>query len=363
MHTPQQNRRVRKKNELPGRCRIRKKRKEKTGATLRHANGFLKQRFSPVMDVDRHDATVISVTENSFYRSLKNLARVYKFEPLLNTGLAYPLNIRKSFRHAQSLIEKSGSSIHLIIYQDFRSNPSLATVRELDTNLTLYYIPIDALWKLHIARNEQAFCLLLSIYAYICQETGMPLFNDDNYVGSSCDYFFEMIEEDNTGYDEEELAEYRLLGATIHRVSPILNKAIADKRNLELFESRISSFDPRSDFEKELLTVAKAFLNLMRRFPGRYFMENLSCGFLHFDEDDYSHADQYFSFCWTTDGWLMENLESYVNSDLQERSYLDQPCSVQNFSKRQTNEAHPMDFHYALMKQLNLLVETLNNIP
>jgi hypothetical protein len=362
MHTLQQNRRVRKKNGLSCGRRIREKGKEKSGARIRNTNGFLKQRFGPVLDIELQDVQTANFVEDAFYNSLKNLAQLYRFEPLVNTSLPYPLNIRKSFMHAQSLVEKKGSQVQLIVYQDFQTSPVLATARELDTNLTLFYIPLEALWKLHLAKNKPAFDLLISVFAYLHQVIDMPLFTDDNYVGSTCEMIFEQLDENEYGFEDEELKGYRVLASTINRVAPIMNKEIQYHRNLEEFESRIDSFQPKSDFDEGLLTNARSFHQIKQRFPGRSFMEHLSCGFMYFDEDEITHADQYFSFCWTVDGWLMDNLDSYVNSDLQERSYLDQPCSVQLFSKRQREETHGFEFHFALMEQLNLLVDTLNMI-
>lgn len=362
MQSLQQNRRIRKKNGLSRGRRIREEGKEKTGARIRNSNGFLKQRFGPVLDIEGYDAETANVIETAFYTSLNNLAQLYKFEPLSNPALPYPLNVRKSFLHARSQVEKKGSQVQLIVYQDFQTSPILATVRELDTNLTLFYMPIDSLWKLHLARNKPAFHLLISVFAYLHQGIDMPLFTDDNYVGSTCEMIFEQLSENEYGFDDDELKGYKMLASTINRVAPILNKEIQYPRNLELLESRINSFQPKSDFDEGLLTNAKSFFEIKQRFQNRSFMENLSCGFMHFDEDEITHADQYFSFCWTVDGWLMDNLDSYVNSDLQERSYLDQPCSVQLFSKRQGKEAHGFEFHYALMEQLNQLVDTLNMI-
>ncbi len=363
MQTLQPNRRIRKEGELSGRRGTGKKREEKTRTHFRHANGFLKQRFGPVMDIGRNNNESLKCIEESFYHSLKNLAQLYKFEPLLNPSLPYPLNIKKSFHHAEQYIGEKGSNIQLIIYQDYKTEPSLATVKELDTNLTLFYIPIDPLWKLQRTKNKPAFDLLLSVFAYLHQMADMPLFNDDNYVGSTCNMIFEQVEEDQHGFDEDELKNYRTLAGAIQRVAPILNKEIGYPKNLHLFESRVNAFEPKSDFEDGLLHSAKAFLNLYQSFPGKSFMENLSCGFLYFNEDELSSADQYFSFCWTLDGWLMDNLDSYVNSDLQERTYLDQPCSVQFFSKRQVKETHGFEFHQALMEQLNLLVDTISMLP
>ncbi len=362
MGTVQRNSQVPEKNEILKRQRLRQERTKALHSSGPYTDAFLKQVFSPVSALGRPEGEASSWFTSSFNKSLRYLSRTYNLNIGTFTDLPYPLNIRESFLTAKAAIDKRSDGTELILVSGHKKGPHLATAKVIDTGWTLYYLPLKPLWQLHLMKNKQTFCLLACMYAFLHQVARLPLFQQYNYLHDTCDMIRENMICDEGNYTEEEEKEFAAEFTLMDRVTPKLNDCIKTGKTLQNFSKMIEGFRPATSLEFDLLDIAKEFQQIQKEFPNRHFMENLSGELFYPDENERTYVEQYYSFCWTTKGWLMENVESYVNCDLQERSFLDEPCSVQHFDKPQINVDHSCTYHERLMASLNQLSETLNQI-
>ena len=321
---------------------------------------FLKQRFEPVPEVEIPSPGLRKRIENSFYNSLNNLSSLYGFTPLPSTNNKFPFNITQSFAAAKKEVAKKEGSLNLIILQENQQYPVLATVKEMNTGLTLYYVPLDALWQLHCNRNKPAFFLLISIYAYLHQTVGMALCKEGNYVGDTYHMMKESYENEEGDMDAQDYKESLQAFAVIDRVSPILNREIANKIHLRLFESRIQAFRTISLFDENLLEIATRFFELYSFHPDKSFAKNYCSEFLYEEEEERAIVEQYFSFCWSLDGGLIDQLNEWVNCDLQEKSVFDLPISIQRFDTPLTATTHDFEFETQLLNLVCQLADLLN---
>lgn len=330
--------------------------------TIHVADAFIKQSFGPVTSVNIPARSTIKKIERSFFNSLVNLANLYQFEPLIITGKKYPFNIREAFNDAQKKLSQIASDTNLIILHEMGELPILATLKEFDTGLTLYYIPLDALWKLHKNRNKAAFLLLLSIYAYLYQYAGMSLCTEYHYVYDTYEMMKQSYTDNEDGQELDDFREAMQAFSLIERASPIFNREIRNTQNLYEFEYRLNSFEPRCDFETNLHGIATRFLALSKQYTAKKFAETNCSEFLYPGEEDRGFLDQYFAFCWNTDGWLMHQLIEWANCDLQEKTHFDLPYTVQKFDSRQYEPSHDFSFHDTLINLLNDLSDILNEL-
>ncbi len=76
-----------------------------------------------------------------------------------------------------------------------------------------------------------------------------------------------------------------------------IDKQINHPYHLDKWPQRIESFKPGSDFDKEILQVAKNAYQLYCDFPHRKFYDNIFPDLMIDGEDCITTADQYLSFC------------------------------------------------------------------
>jgi hypothetical protein len=84
---------------------------------------------------------------------------------------------------------------------------------------------------------------------------------------------------------------------------------------------------------------------------------------MYSDENDEErmYPEQYFSFNWSNEGWLDDNLMEVVNSHLQELSEAEVPCSMQYFDSPQATETHFLDFENKMLNAICDFASALNN--
>ncbi len=362
METIQTDRRLGRKTGLLRRCRNHQKNKTAKPSAIDACNAFLKQVFTPVTDLALNNAQTIAEIEKHYYRSLDHLSRLYHFRPRLYKHLSYPFNIVNSYEHAKQRLAKKDNLLELVIVSKDDGSVCLATAREYDTNLTLLMMPMDALANLHSVRNFRSFKLLLSCYAYLYQKAGMKLCDQGSYVFGCYETNQEWIENEESFMEEEEFKGYYLLFAYMRRSLKVLNREVKNKVHLDHFSHRIFSFEPVSEFDKQLLASAQALFDLYTKYPDRSFTENSSGKFLHTEIEEMGYLYQYFTFCWSTEGILIDQYTEYVNSDLQEREAMDQPMALQLFDRQQEKALHDFSFEEALQEAICSLAETLNQL-
>ena len=320
MQSSQKNRRMGKTYGLHEgqRCHQKSKTEKRPGQHASYA--FLNQEFKPVTDLSITNKANVLLIERSFFNSLKHLSSFYEFKAKIFRHLSYPENIVATFEHAVDMMRKKEPSIKLVITISEQSPVALSTVRELDTDLTLFYVPMDALIRLHRRKNKQAFWLLVSCYAYLHQHAGMPLCGGYSYVDDCYRMIEEAIEGRDSDFEEEELISYRRTFSYMKRCLRILNREIKKAEQVTNFSVRLQSFHPSNEMERDLFQSASKLLALFEQHPGRSLRELSSGEFLYKDVEEKGYIEQYYSFCWTLDGWLIDQLVEYANCDLQERA-------------------------------------------
>ena len=362
METVQKTRKIRRANQPASRCGRVTKRKKKKRSNRKHPNDFLRQSFPPVAALTIPKDSVINLIESGFINSISNLSKLYGFKPNLQVSENYPFSITELYNHALQEMEKRSANVELVILQEGNEYPVIATVKEIDFGLTLYYVPLDALWQLHLKRKKEAFKLLLSVYSYLYHIAGMPILNDNSYLQGTYDMMKQSYEDNKGELDDNEFGETMQAFVAIGRISPILNNEIANKGNLYDFPFRIESFVPADFFDFKMLEIAKKFHALWRQFPNKSFTSNNAAEFLYPDEEERAYSDQFFSFCWAFDGWMMDQLLEWVNCDLQEKSVFDLPFSIQKFDIEHTEILHEFSYQKQLLELLNELSDTLNEL-
>lgn len=362
METVQTNRRMGRKTGLFKRRRSHPKIKTAKPASIDASYTFLKQEFHPVTDLALNNSANIAEIEKQYYKSLDHLSRLYRFKPKLYKHFSYPFNIARSYEHAKHQLSKKDHLLELIIVSKEDGTICLATAREYDTNLTLLMMPMEALTNLHQKRNFEAFNLLLSCYAYLHQITGMELCDKHSYILGCYEMNLEWMENEESFMEEQEFKSYRNLYANMKRYLKILNREVKNKVHLNLFSERVHSFKAVSYCDNLLLTNALTLFNLFTKYPAKSFIQNSSGELLHENEEQMGYLYQYFTFCWSTEGILIDQYLDYVNADLQECEAMDQPIAVQFFDKLQEKPIHDFSFEEALQDAICSLTETLNQL-
>ena len=362
MEIVQKTRKIRGANQPASGCGSHKKRKKKKCTSRQYTNDFLRQSFPSVAALYIPKKSVINLIESGFINSINNLSKLYGFKPNLQVSENYPFSIAELYNHAIQEMEKRSANIELVILQEKNEYPVIATVKEIDIGLTLYYVPLDALWQLHLKGKKDTFKLLLSIYSYLYHIAKMPLLNDDSYLQGTYDMMRQQYEDHDGEFEPEEIWETMQSFTILRRVAPILNNEIANTGNLYDFSFRIDQFEPEDHFEKSLFSLAKKYLHLWRNFPNESFTSNNAAEFLYPDEDERAYSDQFFSFCWAFDGWMMDQLLEWVNCDLQEKSVFDLPFSIQKFDVEHTEIMHGFSYQKQLLELLNELSNILDEL-
>lgn len=362
METVQTNRRMGRKTGLCRRCRSHQKIKTAKPASINASYDFLKQDFPLVTDLALNNSATIAEIEEQYYKSLDHLARLYRFRPKLYKHFSYPFNIAKSYEHAKQRLSKKDHLLELIIVSKDDNSICLATAREYDTNSTLLMMPMNALTNLHQQKNFDAFNLLLSCYAYLYQITGMELCDRHSYIMGCYEMNLECIENEESFMEEQEFKSYCNLYTNMKRYLRILNREVKNKVHLDLFGQRIDSFEPVSYFDKLLIINAQKLFSLFTRYPTRSFIQNSSAELLHESVEQMGYIHQYFTFCWTTEGLLIDQYLDYANADLQECEAMDQPIALQFFDEPQAKPIHDFLFEEALQDAICSFAETLNQL-
>jgi len=360
----QETRAIRKGVKRPAGRKRNKGSKKKMRSDGTPSHGFLEQQFQPLFDYSIFAGMDPAKIEADFYQSLRHFSKLYGFEPFVDKETIFPANMLASFDHAKASLTKDHKNTELSIIQTEKSNglcTALAASQNVNPGWTLYYLPIDTLDRLHQRKDSQTFGMMLSVFAYLNLVAGMPLPFQNDYHDNCFDAIQEWLMENEQEYDEDDFKENRRLCTGFRRKAPILEKAIRNRTNLPSFASRLGTYKAASPVEKKFRKVAQKLLVLYNRFPTRSFYQNIPPLPDEPDDDEYPiYPDEYFSFFWTSSGWLYENLMEYVNTDLQEKSRFHAPQSVQVFDRPHKKIIHNLDFENQLLNLICELAEVLD---
>ncbi|MFH7017341.1 hypothetical protein [Flavobacterium sp. FlaQc-47] len=362
MQTIQAVRKIHSGRREASRCAGNKKQPEKFRTARPFADGFLRHSFLPLFEKGENLPRKFQM-ENDFFNSLVILKRLYDFETIDVTDKSYPYNILLVYTDIQKKLSQSGKDIELKIMQDDDGIVKLATQHCYNTSNTLYYIPVLPLYRLLQNRKQkQTAELLLSVFAYLYHIAGIPYYRENN---SYLFYNYECMEEwliDELEDEESEAGNSMIseLNSAFY-CGDVMHRKIYNAYHLNVFEKRIRSYKPNTDFEKDCLSVAKQALALMLEYPACSVFQNTSNRVFE-SEQGIIRAEQYISFIADTDGLLYENIARVINDEFNECSQIEEPTLLQVYDAPNGLTRKLLDFEYRLFALLNDLCTLLNNM-
>lgn len=364
MQTLSANREIRQRPEQAARCRRSKKSipEKRTGNALR--DGFLKHAFQPLC-LPSDKLPERRSTEQAFFKSLSILSGVYKMDLPDYSSYPYPCNILLAHHQARLSLNTTNQLVALEIIRDDEDKIHLAAKQVYNTGSTLYFIPVIPLYKL-LKDRQQKHCgeLLLSVFAYLYHNTGIPYYRDSY---SPMAYYYEMHSEwilgDIDSYEKEDLnRNVSEINAACFYGEEIFRK-LFNPCQLRFFEQRIKTFRPQNKFQRDCLRIAKEAFAMMQRYGDYSIFYNTEKQ----GEDDYYEetigAEQYISFVASTEGWLADQIVMSVNEHFNNCSDMEEPTVIQFFDNADETQTKHLQFEQRIFPFMIELVTLLNEIP
>ncbi|MBW7891583.1 MAG: hypothetical protein H3C48_11280 [Chitinophagaceae bacterium] len=323
------------------------------------ANGFLKCLFLPKLKERRtiQDSKKAKKTERDFYKSLFQLAIHYNIQPMQTRQYGYPYSIALALddiRH--QLMNKIEHWEGIRLLQDSRKTFIESTER-YNTGATLFYTPVIPLYKLLKNRKRKhAAQLLLSVCTYLYSKADVPYYRQEN---SFLYWQYEMLKEwilndehtdETTSYlCEIQQAEY---------IGDCMEKKICNSANLKAFKQRLTKFTPKDAFDNDCWNLAGEAFCLYNKYPDTSIFKNAMPNG-EGDMDNVVTMDRYVSFCADGKGWLNENLEQTVDSELSQYGQVEEPMIVKHFNgKTITNNSFDFETRiFSLVEELAYLLK------
>ncbi|MDB5158305.1 MAG: hypothetical protein JWR50_3012 [Mucilaginibacter sp.] len=320
-------------------------------------NGFLSHPFKPFWAYSGNKDRA----EREFLCSLSNLCKHYDLPIPDCINGNFPQSIYYTLQAVTEQLKKVDRKLQCIIAKDDRHITTLATVRQYNTGMTLYYIPVRPLWHwVQSSQGQHIAELLLGIFAYLHQVVGIPFFSEpSSYLASQYKYIEQMIKDEQDGEPDrqQQLDEvYTLKNAGIK-----LHRQVSPPERLAAFEDTVLNFRHTDNWELEWKSVASDFLQLYQQYPDRNIFDRIHSDLLYPADEDRISVDQYISFYWSGDDCLNECLFDMINDHFQEIAYMDEPMQVQLFDAPPENTTPDFDFENRLFGLLNKLSKLLSD--
>ena len=363
---------VRRKIEpFAGRCTGQAKSVKKR-TTRNDRNGFLTHSFQPFWAYYGKQ----EIAEREFFGSLSNICRYYDLLVPDVSGELFPQNIYKAWHLTAERIQHIDHKMDCIILKDDKHSASIATVRQFNTDMTLYYIPVRPLWKWsQVAQAQPLAEIVTALFAYLHQVVGIPWYTDrGSYLGGQYNYVEEMINEDEYNYangdadgdensvDEDKAYREIQLGElyTLQNAGHHLFDKISDPQCLERMEELVLKYVDAENSDKEWAILAIEFVQLYRQYPERSFFDHIHPE-LHYPEiEERIDAEQYISFYWSGNDTLTDTVFEIINCDLQEKGVTDEPITIEVFDTLENKGTDNFGFETRLLALINRLVDLLN---
>ncbi|MBC6113201.1 hypothetical protein ACFOG5_00285 [Pedobacter fastidiosus] len=291
-----------------------------------------------------------------------HLCRLYKIEPLYFSDFVYPLNISKCIAYLKAEMDFRAEDLQLMVLEDETHRATLATVKIFDTKTTLYYLPLEPLYRLLRDRERRAVAdLLLSVTACFYQYGKIPSHADCcSYLNDTYSMIGEWIleneEEEDKAYRRHQLSYIKKMDRQSHSIL----KRLKQKKPLSDFKKRMMAFCPSDKVEEDLLALAQKAYSMFGTFPERTVMDKIIDDFdAEEEQEERIRIDQYLSFIWSRNDCLYDTLMETVNSALQEYNWIDEPMDIQFFDLPQEKQTHDLLFEETFFDLLNDLTDTL----
>lgn len=327
------------------------------------SNGFLSHRFPPLVEAEGVLANQRAI-EQEFFLSLDLFSKLYSITTPDVSTIYYPDNLRLSYKKACDQLKVLRPDLDLIVLQTEGHPACLSTIKTFDTSTTLFYIPVEKLYRLiRTGKSRKKSALFLSALAYFYQAGGIPFYDEsDSFVGGQYDMIREWTINEPGEWETEDYASAISDLNLLAHGGKVMYKRLSNPIHLKMFESRLSSYKAIIQQEEELLETCTRIYKLYKQYGARSIMDSVVTGIAYPSEEDRIYADQYISFCWSASNWTFDHLTEMVNCSFQECIAIDEPLSIQRFDSPQMTEIHNLDFEKEFFDLISRIIDDLNNL-
>jgi len=325
-------------------------------------NGFLKCRFLPKQEETPtvQDCKERLKIERDFYQSLSNFARQYNIEPMQTKDFGFPYNIALAMWDLEKKVEQVNEDWNS--FKLIRNNRKILFVKEerYYTGTSLYYVPIVPLFQmLKDPRHKQNAQLLLSVCSYLYHIADVPYYRQQN---SYLYWIYEMHEDwiEQGDEAEEDMQEFRREFKISKTIGEKIEKKLFNRKNLELFEKRLTHFKSHTDFDQDCYKVASDAFALYTKYPETSIFRNQPTP----EQDPYNDdnkaigMDMYISFVADTKGCLYDNIEESINAEFNEYGSIEEPTVYTPINGTELSKAD-FDFENRFFKLMEDLYKIL----
>jgi hypothetical protein len=346
------------------RCKRDSERQTQISTNANVANGFLKTSFLPKLQETKtvQACEKTAKMEKDFYKSLFQLAKHYKIEPMQTNQFEYPYNLALAIWDVEEKLKQrvlNWQEIRLV--QDSKKTFFISE-EKYNTGTTLYYIPIEPLYQiLHDPKLKRNAQLLISACSYLYHIADIPYFRqEESYLYWMYEMHKEWMEQDE---ETEEAKVYKLEFSKAELIGDCIEQKIFNRINLQVFEQRLNAFKSLDTFDHECWQVACTAFALYKEYPQESIFRNAPIKNDTENEEDENETigmEKYISFISHTKGWLYESIADSINSEFNEYGLMDEPTICKCFnSKDITNTC--LDFENRLFTLLNDMCSLLYN--
>ena len=325
-------------------------------------NGFLKCRFLPKQEETPtvQDCKERLKIERDFYQSLSNFARQYNIEPIQTKDFGFPYNIALAMWDLEKKVEQVNEDWNS--FKLIRNNRKILFVKEerYYTGTSLYYVPIVPLFQmLKDPKHKQNAQLLLSVCSYLYHIADVPYYRQQN---SYLYWIYEMHEDwiEQGDEAEEDMQEFRREFKISKTIGEKIEKKLFNRKNLELFEKRLTHFKSHTDFDQDCYKVASDAFALYTKYPETSIFRNQPTP----EQDPYNDdnkaigMDMYISFVADTKGCLYDNIEESINAEFNEYGSIEEPTVYTPINGTELSKAD-FDFENRFFKLMEDLYKIL----
>lgn len=328
------------------------------------ANGFLKTSFLPKLKETKtvQACRKTAKTERDLYKSLSQLAEHYKIEPMQTSQFEYPYNMALAIWDMEEKLKQrilNWEEIRLV--QDSKKTYFISE-EKYNTGTTLYYIPIEPLYKmLHDHKRKRNAQLLISVCSYLYHIADIPYYRqEDSYLYWMYEMHKDWVEQDD---ETEETEVYNREFVKAELIGDSIEQKLFNRINLKLFEQRLNSFKSRDTFDHDCWQLACDAFALYTEYPHASIFRNAPI-----DEDPENEEDgnetigieKYISFISHTKGWLYESIADSINNEFNEYGAMQEPTIYKRFDGSEIITTN-LDFENRLFSLLNDICDLLYN--
>lgn len=355
--------RVRRLDATTQGCKRNTERQIESRADSHATDGFLKCSFLPKLQETQtiEACRKPEKTEGDFYQSLSRLAEHYSIEPMHSRQYGYPYNIALALEDIQEQLKNKVRDWEEIYLLQDSSKTYLTSEERYNTGSTLYYIPVNPLYRLSQNRNrKQAVGLLQSVCSYLYHIADIAYYRQES---SYLFWMYEMVTEWVTCDDEnEDTPAYVAEIAQAQWIGDVMERKIYSTQNLSRFKERLEGFKSKDSFDHDCYLLASEAFALYEQFPNQAIYRNarLNGEAEEEDEENIVSMEKYVSFCADAKGLLFQTLFDSVNTELQEYTQMEEPVILKRFDGSDITGT-TLDFENRLFSLIEELIYILNN--